>query len=88
MRSDVHEVGYRLRPNPTDDDFLEIYRREDFGVDDEPFDGGNYTFLHDRVKRFDVQVFTEDGPDAEPLDDWGTERGGRRALAARGSRSA
>ena len=70
VRSDMNEVGYRLRPNPNDDDFLEIYRREDFGIDDEPFDGGTYTFLHDRVKQFDVQVFAEDGVDADPLDEW------------------
>ena len=70
VRSDINEVGYRLRPNPDDDDFLEIYRREDFGVDDEPFDGGTYTFLHDRVKQFDIQVFDESGFDAEPIDEW------------------
>jgi hypothetical protein len=75
VRSDVCEVGYRLRPNPADDDFLEIYRREDFGIDDEPFDGGTYTFLTDRVKRFDVQVFTEDGIDSEPIDGWSYEEG-------------
>jgi prepilin-type N-terminal cleavage/methylation domain-containing protein len=73
VRSDVNEVGYRLRPNPKLDDFLEIYRREGFGVDEEPFDEGAYTFLHDKVKQFDIQVYTEDGPDAEPQDDWGFE---------------
>jgi type II secretory pathway component PulJ len=69
--SDVNEVGYRLRPNPLNDDFLEIYRRESPGVDDKPFEGGRFAFLHDRVKVFDVLVFAEDGPDAEPLEDWG-----------------
>lgn len=71
LRSDLSEVGYRLRPNPDDNDFLEIFRRESFGVDDEPFEGGNYTFLHDRVRAFDIQVFDEDGVDAEPLEEWG-----------------
>ena len=72
VRADWSEVGYRLRPNPENDDFLEFFRRESFGVDEEPFDGGNYTFLHDRVKHFDVQVFAEDGPDADPLEEWNT----------------
>jgi hypothetical protein len=71
VNHDLNEVGYRLRPNPELDDFLEIYRRESFGVDDEPFDGGAYTFLHDRVKQFDIQVYVEDGIDAEPEDEWG-----------------
>jgi prepilin-type N-terminal cleavage/methylation domain-containing protein len=69
VRCDINEVGYRLRPSP-DDDFLELYRREGFGVDDEPFEGGAFTFLHDRVKHFDVKVFTEDGIDADPEDGW------------------
>ena len=70
VRTDYNEVGYRLRPNPEDNDFLELYRREGVGVDDQPFEGGAFTFLHDRVKHFSVQVYTEDGPDAEPLSGW------------------
>jgi prepilin-type N-terminal cleavage/methylation domain-containing protein len=73
VRADTNEVGYRVRVNPQNDDFLELYRREDFGVDDEPFDGGAFTFLHDHVKHFDVLVFDEDGPDAEPIEDWGRD---------------
>ncbi len=73
LRTDVNEVGYRLRPNPDLDDFLEIYRREDAGVDSDPFDGGTYTFLHDRVKGFSIELFTEDGPDTDPVLEWGEE---------------
>lgn len=73
VRTDINEVGYRLKPAAEGDDFLEIYRREDAGIDDEPWDGGNYVFLHDRVKAFDIQVFTEDGEDAEPIEEWGDE---------------
>lgn len=70
VRADCCEVGYCLRPNPDNDEFLELYRREQFGVDGEPFEGGNFTFLHDRVKSFDVRAFQEDGEEAEPLDEW------------------
>lgn len=72
-RCDWGEVGYRLRPSPRNDDFFEIYRREDFGGDSyqgEAFDEGRYTFLHDRVKSFNIEVFAEDGEDAEPLEEW------------------
>jgi prepilin-type N-terminal cleavage/methylation domain-containing protein len=75
VRADVNEVGYHLRPAPANDQFLEIYRRESFGVDEEPFDGGNFQFLHERVKAFDIQVFRKDGPDEEPVDHWNTEEG-------------
>ena len=71
LRADICEVGYMARVRPDDDQFLELYRREDFGVDDEPFSGGRYTFLSDRVKSLTIDVYQEDGPDIEPLPDWG-----------------
>lgn len=73
LTTTINEVGYRLRPNPEYDNFLEIYRREDAGVDEQPFEGGEFIFLHDRVKGFDIQVFAEDGTDAEPFPEWGGE---------------
>jgi prepilin-type N-terminal cleavage/methylation domain-containing protein len=76
VRADSNEVGYRLRQSPVSDQFLELYRREGYGIDAEPFEGGHFVFLHDRVKGFDVQCFDEDGPDAEPIDEWGTQRSG------------
>ncbi|MEO0649906.1 MAG: type II secretion system protein, partial [Planctomycetota bacterium] len=73
LRADFNEVGYCLRENPRNEDFLEIYRRESFGVDEEPFEGGRYTFLHDRVKGLNIEIFEEDDTvdeEAEPLDEW------------------
>lgn len=75
VRADMNEVGYHLRPSPQNEQFLEIYRRESFGVDDEPFEGGAFQYLHDRVKAFDIQVYRKDGPDEEPVDHWNTEEG-------------
>lgn len=75
VRADINEVGYRLRPSPENDQFLEIYRRESFGVDEEPFDGGNFQYLHDRVKGFDIQLYRKDGPEEEPVDQWNAESG-------------
>ncbi len=71
IRADANEVGYRLKSSTTSDQFLEIYRREGYGVDDDPFEGGNFMLLHDRVKGFDVQCFAKDGPDEQPLAEWG-----------------
>lgn len=73
VRGDVNEVGYMLKLSSRDDEFLELYRREDFGLDEQPFEGGNYTFLHDHVKNFEIQVYDEDGPNVDPLDDWGDD---------------
>ena len=75
VKADINEVGYRLRPNPgAADQFLEIYRREGFGVDDDPFEDGRFMFLHDRVKSFDVQCFLKDGRDEQPIDEWGGDQ--------------
>jgi prepilin-type N-terminal cleavage/methylation domain-containing protein len=74
VRADVNEVGYRLRPSPTSDEFLEIWRREQVGIDDDPYEGGEFVYLHDRVKGFDVKLFAFDGTEEnEPLDEWGPE---------------
>lgn len=72
VRTDFNEVGYRLRQSEGSDQFLEIYRREGYGVDEDPFEGGSFQFLHDRVKGFDVECFAADGPDEEPVDEWGS----------------
>lgn len=82
-RADFNEVGYRVRLNPENDDFLEMYRREDVGIDEEPFFGGEFSFLHDRVKSFDVLAYAEDGPDAEPLEEWGQDNDENVGLPAR-----
>lgn len=77
LRSDFNEVSYccRQRPGAGFDDFFEIFRRQGFGVDEEPFDYANshYSFLHDRITEFDILVFEEDGVDADPLEEWGAE---------------
>lgn len=75
VRADYNEVGYVLRPNPDNDEFLELYRREDYGIDEEPMRGGEYTFLSNQVKGFNIEVYEEDGPDSDPVDDWGPSAG-------------
>ena len=75
VRADINEIGYRLRPSPENDQFLEIYRRESFGVDEEPFEGGTFQYLHDRVKGLDIQLYRKDGPEEEPVDQWNAESG-------------
>jgi prepilin-type N-terminal cleavage/methylation domain-containing protein len=68
--SPLNEVGYCLRPRPDSDDFLELYRREGLGIDDKPFQGGHYALLADRVKGFNVEIFDQDGLEAEPVEEW------------------
>ncbi|MCB9907076.1 MAG: prepilin-type N-terminal cleavage/methylation domain-containing protein [Planctomycetes bacterium] len=70
-RAQVCEIGYVTRPNPDDDEFLELYRREDYGVDEEPFSGGSYTFLSNRVKSFSIEVFESDELDQPAILEWG-----------------
>lgn len=73
LRADLCEVGYRLRMNPEKPDFLQIWRRESFFVDDKPFEGGEYTLLYDQVKSFNVSYYAEPGVRAEEFDEWNSE---------------
>ncbi len=76
VRSRLCEIGYHLRANPANPDFLELWRREDFFVDDEPFVGGTFELVYDRVRFFNVTYFDRLGPDAEPIEEWATEATG------------
>ena len=66
----INEVGYRLRQNPLRPDFLELYRREDPLVDEDPFRDGTFTLLYDRVISLDLRYTAE--PDYNPVwvDSW------------------
>ncbi|MFO1010316.1 MAG: prepilin-type N-terminal cleavage/methylation domain-containing protein [Planctomycetota bacterium] len=77
LRAPLNEVGYRLKVS-ADGQFLEIYRRESYGVDEEPFEGGNFLLLHERVRGFDLRCFEKDGPDEEPAPEWGGDQAGER----------
>lgn len=54
IRSPLVEVGYWLRRRPNSSDFMELYRREDFMHDEEPFIGGNWGLLNNRMINFSV----------------------------------
>lgn len=64
-RSDECEVGYRVRNSPHNPDFLELWRREQNHVDGDPFAGGVYQLLTDRLRALDIKYLFED-PSAPP----------------------
>lgn len=68
--SPLVEVGYRLRQNRTIGDFMELYRREDFLHDEEPFKDGENTLLYDRILRFELLYYER--PEIDPTweDEW------------------
>jgi prepilin-type N-terminal cleavage/methylation domain-containing protein len=75
VRAYVNEVGYRLRRSEVESDLFALYRREDFGVDSDPTEGGRYHKLCDRVRRFAIDFYGEDpgdpgGDDAKGVTDW------------------
>ena len=88
LQSDVNEIGYRLRPNPNYDDFLEIYRREDMGVDDDPTEGGKYYKVCDGVRSLRLDWFAEDpgepgSDDADGKTEWDAKKEGKLPWACR-----
>lgn len=75
VRAQVNEIGYRLHRSSLDSSLFALYRREDFGVDGDPTEGGRFFKLCDRVRSFRVEFFEEDpgdpnGDDAEGLESW------------------
>jgi len=58
VRSDVTETGYRLRQG--EGGAFVLYRREQFGVDDKPLEGGDYHKVIDGVRRFSMEFHAED----------------------------
>ena len=73
LRSDVTEVGYRLRQG---ENGYTLYRREEFGVDDRPLEGGDYFKVLDGVKELEMKWFEKDpsenegDEDRDALDSW------------------
>ncbi len=70
VASDLNEVGYRLRTSSLSSDFLEIWRREDLFVDDQPFEGGTYEKVHERVQKFTITYLDHVGEKAAEKSDW------------------
>jgi prepilin-type N-terminal cleavage/methylation domain-containing protein len=70
MFGPVNEVGYRLRERPGSSDFLELYRREDFLIDDNPYEGGSFALLSDRIISFNLSYYEEPAFDPRPEDNW------------------
>lgn len=71
--SPVNEIGYTLTENPENRDFMILWRREDFFVDEDPLRGGKGTALYRRVTQFDIKYFDELGEDAREEDSWDME---------------
>ncbi len=66
--SPLGEVGYACRASDTHPGLLELWRREDYFVDDDPTDGGTYSMVYDRLKSFDLRYY--------PLPEENTEKDG------------
>ncbi len=72
--SNVNEVGYTLTANKENPDFLVLWRREDFYVDDDPLKGGKAIKLYQRVRGFNIAYYGSLEKDAERKDDWDLEK--------------
>lgn len=70
VASDLNEVGYRLRSSALSGDFIELWRREDLFVDDDPFEGGTYERIHERVRHFQLTYLDHLGDKSEETDEW------------------
>ena len=51
----LNEVGYLMRTGATDTPFLELWRREDYFVDGNIHEGGDYVMVYDKVHSLSLQ---------------------------------
>lgn len=67
--SPLTEVGYALKGNDREGNgaWLELWRREDYFIDDKPTEGGTYTLVYDKLRRFDLRYFAP--PENQSADD-------------------
>jgi prepilin-type N-terminal cleavage/methylation domain-containing protein len=77
FRAPLNEVGYWVRQRPDSDDFLQLFRREDFMVDDEPFEGGYFAPLNDRIISFNLAYYGEPEYDPNSEDNWDSMQEGQ-----------
>jgi hypothetical protein len=49
---------------------MELWRREDLFVDDEPFEGGTYERIHDRIRQLEITYLDDSATKAEEQDRW------------------
>ncbi|MFN0206074.1 MAG: prepilin-type N-terminal cleavage/methylation domain-containing protein [Planctomycetota bacterium] len=73
LNSQLSEIGYRLKQNKREPVFLELWRREDMHLDEDPFNGGGYTRVYDKITNFKVTYFPEVGAQSKAEDHWSTE---------------
>ena len=64
----VNEVGFALKRQQGNPNFLELWRREDFYVDEAPHAGGEYVLMYDRVHSLSFQYISRnpDSPESGP----------------------
>lgn len=76
LRAPLCEIGYRLKRNERNNKFIELWRREEQLLQDDPFSGGVYTRVYDKVTNFRVTYFSEPGSQARAEDHWNSEEAG------------
>lgn len=74
LHAPLAEVGYRLRTNPERNDFLELYRREDALVDEDPWRDGSFSLLYDRVVSLNFRYTKEPDHNLVWEDNWDSEQ--------------
>jgi prepilin-type N-terminal cleavage/methylation domain-containing protein len=72
--SPLTEVGYALRQSETNTRWFELWRREDYFVDDDPTDGGKYSRVYDKIWKFNLRYFPtpEENQVESGLEEWNT----------------
>ncbi|MHC4944058.1 MAG: PulJ/GspJ family protein [Planctomycetota bacterium] len=81
VRSDLCEVSYRLRSNPAAPELLQLFRRQDFHVDDKITEGGNFELIYSRIISFEVYYYRDLFEGSDRFDEWEAKKRNRLPAA-------
>jgi hypothetical protein len=74
VRSDLCEISYRLRANPAAPDLIQLFRRQDFHIDDKIAEGGHFELIYSRIRSFEVFYYKDLYEGCERLEEWDAKK--------------
>jgi prepilin-type N-terminal cleavage/methylation domain-containing protein len=81
VRSDLSEVSYRLRSNPAAPELLQLFRRQDFHIDDKITEGGNYELIYSRIRSMEVYYYKDLFEGSDRYEEWDAKKRNRLPAA-------
>lgn len=81
VRSDLCEVSYMIKENPDTPELFELYRRQDFHVDEKIVEGGVYELIYSRLRSVEIMYYKDLYEGEEEYEEWDAKKRNRLPIA-------